>query len=165
MKVKGYVVDSNKISGSYAQRNRGNYGSYGFIGKPKSKNAVGCYRPQGAFIPMKTAKKYNLNNEELIKVEIDKKDLVVGRDFDGKNPNYFAGFGKKYKIIEKGYSPNRYNKNNYIFDKKDTIKSNDDYKNYVRQVNERVSKKLKNGEPITFAEQKFLESNMNLIDD
>lgn len=114
MKVKGYVVDSNKNLGSWAQRNRG-YGSYGYIGKPKSKNSVGCYRPQGAFIPMKMAKKYNLNEDELIKVEIDKKDLSLSGDFDGKNPNYYPSFGKKYKITEKGYKPNRLNKNNYIY--------------------------------------------------
>ena len=118
MKVKGYVVDSNKIYGSWAQRNRGN-GSYGYIGKPKSKDSVGHFRPQKAFIPMKTAKKYNLNKEELIKVEIDKKDLFMNGDFDEKNPNYFPVFGKKYKIIEKGYKPNRLNKNDYIYKEKE----------------------------------------------
>lgn len=112
MKVKGYVVDSNKIIGSYAQRN--NVYGYGYIGKPASKNSVGRYMPQGAFIPMKIAKKYNLNKSELIEVDIDKKDLVLSGDFDGKNPCCFPAFGKKYRIIEKGYKPNRFNKNNYI---------------------------------------------------
>ena len=113
MKIKGYVVDSNKIEGSYAQRYRGNAGSYGFIGSVKRKTKQGPYRPQGAFISKSEARKFNLNQDELVEVQIDKKDLLLSGDFDGKNKNYFPKYGAKYEIIEAGYKPNKFNVNNY----------------------------------------------------
>ena len=78
VKIKGFVVDSNKYLGSYASRNRGD-GSYGFIGNRKkiSKTTHGPFRPQGSFITKSEARKFKLNKDELIKVQIDKKDLSL----------------------------------------------------------------------------------------
>ena len=112
MRITGYVVDSNKVEGSLAQRTRGNSGSYGYIGK--NLDGVPCYKPQGSFIDLDEAKCYFLNRNELIYCSIDSKDLFVSGDFDHKIMNTFARYGKKFKIIERGYKPNRFNVRNYL---------------------------------------------------
>ena len=116
--MKFYIVDSDKIAGSAANRYRdgrcafavdpnGSYYKKILSNKGYDKFINNIYRPQGSLIPLKETRKFGVNSEEMILVDIPKKNV---KNFYG---HLFPEFGVKPKIIEEGYKPNRFNSHRY----------------------------------------------------
>lgn len=104
-KLKGYRVDINKDSTSSYSRNGHEHVRLGNSPKTASLVVDGSILTKREVRKMKPTKKQR--EELLVKVVIDKNDI---KKYEAGT---FPKYGKKAKIVEKNYKPNRLNVNNY----------------------------------------------------
>ena len=129
--MKFYIIDSDKIEGSLANKYRkgknafavDSSGSYykehvnkNLSGKQYDKYLNTIYRPQGSLVSLKDARNHGINSEEMILVDIPKKNIKL------HSGHLFPKVGCKPKIIEEGYKPNRFNSNKYLESSKSAAK-------------------------------------------